>query len=178
MGSGDATYSPELPVEVVSEVPLSTSVTVTFACGTVAPEASFIVPAMLPASFWLQRLGVSSNENKQMETSRNRGRIRVALLPLFGPKPGLLNLGSVTLIRPERKGSGYLAAETGTIERPGAPSVLTRAATSSYWSVAIKSTPALIAAIQRSEAFSRDPKLYPLSHPFRPKSRSESPSRV
>jgi len=30
------------------------------------------VPAMLPASFWLQTLWVSSNENKQMETFRNR----------------------------------------------------------------------------------------------------------
>jgi hypothetical protein len=72
-------------VEVISEVPLSTSVTVIVACGTVAPEVSFIVPAMLPASFWLQTLGVSSNEKKQMETNRN-GR-RIGLLSSHGSVP-------------------------------------------------------------------------------------------
>src|SRR5215831_12973427 len=104
MGSGDTTYSPELPEDVISEVPLSTSITVTFACGIAAPEGSLIVPATLPASFWAQTLSVSSNKNKQMETIRNRrsiGLLSSALL--FGSTCGELNLRSFTLIGPERK---------------------------------------------------------------------------
>src|SRR5215813_4845280 len=176
MGSGDTTYSPELPEDVIIEVPLSTSITVTFACGSVAPEGSLIVPATLPASFWAQTLSVSSNKNKQMETIRNRRSIGLLSSSLFGSITGELNLRSFTLIGPERKGSVLLYRPSWHTRASAASCVLTSAARSSYWSVAIKSTPALIAAIQRSEAFSRDPKLYPWSQPFRPKSRSGSPS--
>src|SRR5215813_1619004 len=108
MGSGDTTYSPELPEDVIIEVPLSTSITVTFACGIVAPEGSLIVPATLPASFWAQTLSVSSNKNKQMETIRNRRSIGLLSSSLFGSISGELNLRSFTLIGPECKGSVLL----------------------------------------------------------------------
>src|SRR5207302_9442462 len=93
---------------------------------------------MLPASFWPQALAVSSNENKQMETIRNRRSIGITFLPLFSPLPCQLNLGSFTLILPEGMLPGYFTAEAGRLEPSGAPSVRPRAGTSADRSLAIR----------------------------------------
>src|SRR5581483_515824 len=54
---------PELLVEVTNAVPLSTSLTVTFAPGTTAPVASRTVPTILPVSFWAHKLAERPKHN-------------------------------------------------------------------------------------------------------------------
>src|SRR6476646_11860566 len=137
---------------------------------------------MLPASFWPQTLAVRSNENKQIETVRNaRGTSIGFLLPEeLKTWPVELDFGSVTPIRSECNDFACDYFPAGICEKrdSDANPPFTRAERFSYWSLAIKSTPARIAARQRNDAFSREPKLYPLSHPFTLKSRSRSPFRV
>ena len=64
--------------------------------------------------------------------------------------------------------SGYFPVGICKMRDFDANPPFSRAERSSYWSLAIKSTPAWIAACQRNDAFSRDPKLYPLSQPVYP----------
>jgi len=64
-----------------------------------------MVPAMLPASFWLQRVWLNSNENKQIAMIRNPRGIGLLPSPKFSVPNLKAELGKFTSFRSERKGS-------------------------------------------------------------------------